>query len=173
MKKTILIVLISLANLLFIHAQETTVKGQVIDADSTDPVSEVSVSIRGEKRSQTTNEDGEFNFSSNLPLGEQFLVITKEGYFAKIFTIIIEEGKVVNLSTIILNQDLGESDDFTISLSEDELDEDESVSSNTSGILQSSKDAFARAAAFDFSGTFFKVRGLDSENGTVLLMALK
>jgi len=173
MKKTNLTLLMSLANLLFIHGQQTVVKGQVIDAESTDPVSEVSVSIKGAKLSQNTNEEGKFNFSSNLPLGEQSLVVTKEGYFAKIFTIIIEEGKVVNLSTIILNQDLGVSDDFAISLSEDELDEDESVSSNTSGILQSSKDAFARAAAFDFSGTFFKVRGLNSENGTVLINGLK
>jgi len=155
------------------HAQQTTVKGQVIDADSTDPLSEVSVSVKGAALSQTTDEKGNFNFSSNLPLGEQSLVVVKEGYFLKTFTIIIEEGKTVDLSTIILNQDMGESDDFTISLSEDELDEDESVASNTSGILQSSKDAFARAAAFDFSGTFFRVRGLDSENGTMLLNGIK
>lgn len=173
MKKTILTLLLSLATVLFMHAQQTTVKGQVIDADSTDPVSEVSVSIKGAKLSQTTNEEGKFNFSSNLPFGEQSLIVSKEGYFAKTFTIIIEEGKVVDLSTIILNQDLGESDDFTISLSEDELDEDESVASNTSGILQSSKDVFARAAAFDFSGTFFRVRGLDSENGTMLINGIR
>jgi len=173
MKKTILTLLLSLVTVLFMHAQQTTVKGQVIDADSTDPVTEVAVSIKGAKLSQTTNAEGKFNFTSNLPLGEQSLVVGKEGYFTKTFTIIIEEGKVVDLSTIILNQDLGESDDFTISLSEDELDEDESVSSNTSGILQSSKDAFARAAAFDFSGTFFRVRGLDSENGTILINGVK
>lgn len=173
MKKTILTLLLSLVTVLFMHAQQTTVKGQVIDADSTDPVTEVSVSIKGETLSQTTDAEGKFSFTSNLPLGEQSLVVGKEGYFTKTFTIIIEEGKVVDLSTIILNQDLGESDDFTISLSEDELDEDESVSSNTSGILQSSKDAFARAAAFDFSGTFFRVRGLDSENGTLLINGVK
>jgi len=173
MKKTILTLLLSLLTALLMHAQQTIVKGQVIDADSTDPVTEVSVSIKGTTLSQTTGTEGRFNFASNLPLGEQLLIVVKEGYFAKEFTIIIEEGKIVNLSTVILNQDLGESDDFTISLSEDELDEDESVSSNTSGILQSSKDAFARAAAFDFSGTFFKVRGLGSENGTVLINGIK
>ena len=173
MKKKYLSLLLSLMTLLFMHAQQTTVKGQIIDADSTDPVSEVSVVIKGTTLSQISNIEGKFNFTSNLPLGEQLLLVVKEGYFPKTFTIIIEEGKVINLSTIILNQDFGESDDFTIALSEDELDADESVSSNTSGILQSSKDAFARAAAFDFSGTFFKVRGLDSENGTVLINGIK
>ena len=56
---------------LFMHAQETTVKGQVIDADSTDPVSGVAVSIKGATLSQTTDAEGKFNFTNNLPLGEQ------------------------------------------------------------------------------------------------------
>ena len=173
MKKTILTLLLTFVSVLFMHAQETVVKGQVVDADSTKPVAGVAVAIKGVSLSQTTDELGGFNFNNDLPLGEQALTVSKEGYFAKTFTIIIEAGKTVDLSTIILNQDLGESDDFTISLSEDELDSDESVASNTSGILQSSKDVFARAAAFDFSGTFFRVRGLDSENGTMLLNGIK
>lgn len=173
MKKTILTLLLTVTSVLFMHAQETVVKGQVIDADSTKPVAGVAVAIKGVSLSQSTDELGNFSFNNDLPLGEQALTVSKEGYFAKTFTIIIEAGKTVDLSTIILNHDLGESDDFTISLSEDELDSDESVASNTSGILQSSKDVFARAAAFDFSGTFFRVRGLDSENGTMLLNGIK
>ena len=173
MKKTILTLLLTFVSVLFMHAQETVVKGQVIDADSTKPVAGVVVAIKGVSLSQSTDELGNFSFNNDLPLGEQALTVSKEGYFAKTFTIIIEAGKTVDLSTIILNHDLGESDDFTISLSEDELDSDESVASNTSGILQSSRDVFARAAAFDFSGTFFRVRGLDSENGTMLLNGIR
>ena len=173
MKKTILTLLLTVTSVLLMHAQETVVKGQVIDADSTKPVAGVSVAIKGTSLSQTTDELGSFNFNNDLPLGEQALMVSKVGYFAKTFTIIIEAGKTVDLSTIILNHDLGETDDFTIALSEDELDSDESVASNTSGILQSSKDVFSRAAAFDFSGTFFRVRGLDSENGTMLLNGIR
>ena len=173
MKKTILTLLLTFVSVLFMHAQETVVKGQVIDADSTKPVAGVSVAIKGATLTQITDELGSFSFANDLPLGEQSLTVSKEGYFAKTFTIIVEAGKTVDLSTIILNEDLGETDDFTIALSEDELDSDESVSSNTSGILQSSKDVFARAAAFDFSGTFFRVRGLDSENGTMLLNGIR
>ena len=173
MKKTILTLFLTVTSVLLMRAQETVVKGQVIDADSTKPVSGVSVAIKGTSLSQTTDDLGSFNFNNDLPLGEQALMVSKAGYFAKTFTIIIEAGKTVDLSTIILNHDLGETDDFTISLSEDELDSDESVASNTSGILQASKDVFARAAAFDFSGTFFRVRGLDSENGTMLLNGIR
>lgn len=173
MKKTILTLVLTFVSVLYMHAQETAVKGQVIDADSTDPVAGVTVAIKGSELTQTTDELGSFNFTNNLPLGEQSLIISKEGYFTKVFTIIIEEAEVVDLSTIILKHDLGVTTDFTISLSEDELDEDESVASNTSGILQSSRDVFDRAAAFDFSGTFFRVRGLDSENGTMLLNGIR
>ncbi len=173
MKKTILTVLFGLATLFAMQAQQTVVKGQVIDGDTTDPLPNVSVSIKGTALSQTTGDLGVFNFDSGLPLGEQTLVVTKEGYLSKDYTIIIAAGKTVDISTLILTEDLGEGEDFSISLTDDELDNDESVSSNTSGILQSSKDVFARAAAYEFSATYFKVRGLDSENGTMLLNGIR
>lgn len=173
MKKTVLTLLFGMVCTLVMYAQETVVKGQIIDSDSTDPVSEVSVSIEGTNLAQSTDEQGKFSFSNGLPLGDQNLIVAKDGYFTKRFAIIIEEGKTVDLSTIILTHDLGESNDFTISLSEDELDEDEGVATNTSGILQSSRDVFARTAAFDFSSTFFRARGLDSENGTIMLNGVR
>ena len=59
------------------------------------------------------------------------------------------------------------NDQFTISISDDELSDDTSGSDNISGLLQSSKDVFFRTAAYEFSSSFFKVRGLDSDNGMV------
>ncbi len=173
MKKTILTVLFGLATVFMMQAQQTVVKGQVIDADSTDPLSGVSVSIKGTNLKQTTEALGVFNFTKGLPLGEQTLLVYKKGYVPKDFTILIEEGKIVDISTLILNEDLNEGEDFSITLSEDELDSDENLSSNTSGILQSSRDVFARTAAFEFSATFFRVRGLDSETGTLLLNGIR
>ena len=60
-----------------------------------------------------------------------------------------------------------------ISLTEDELNDDTGGADNISGLLQSSKDVFLNTAAFEFSSTFFRVRGLDSENGTVLLNGIE
>ncbi len=173
MKKTILTMLLGLVSVVFMHAQQTVIKGQVIDSETTTPLSGVSVTIQDTKIAQTTSEKGKFIFTDNLPFGEQELVLRKKGYQSKTFTIIIEKGQTIALSKVIMSPIIIPSDDFTILLSDDELDDDESVSSNTSGILQSSKDAFERAAAFDFSSTFFRVRGLDSENGTLLLNGLK
>jgi len=173
MKKTILTVLLGLTTIFAMQAQQTVVKGKVMDGSTTTPLPNVSVLIKGTLLSQQTNDEGFFIFTDNLPLGEQTLSITKEGYLSKSLTVVIEKGKTVDLSTLILSEDIGETEDFSITLTDDELDEDESVASNTSGILQSSKDVFARAAAYEFSATYFKVRGLDSENGTMLLNGIR
>ncbi len=60
-----------------------------------------------------------------------------------------------------------------ISLSEEELDQDEGTSFNVSGLLSASKDAFLNAAAYDFSSTFFRPRGMDNANGKVLINGIE
>ena len=62
---------------------------------------------------------------------------------------------------------------FSISLSDDELNDDTSASDNISGLLNSSMDVFYRTAAYEFSSSFFKVRGLDSDNAIVHINGVK
>lgn len=64
-------------------------------------------------------------------------------------------------------------DFFSISLSDDELSDDTSASDNISGLLNSSMDVFYRTAAYEFSSSFFKVRGLDSDNAFVHINGIK
>ena len=64
-------------------------------------------------------------------------------------------------------------DFFSISLSDDELNDDTSASDNISGLLNSSMDVFYRTAAYEFSSSFFKVRGLDSDNAIVHINGIK
>jgi len=81
---------------------------------------------------------------------------------------------------IIVNDsinDLSNTDDvvdlFSISLSDDELSDDTSSADNISGLLNSSMDIFYRTAAYEFSSSFFKVRGLDSDNAIVHINGIK
>ncbi len=62
---------------------------------------------------------------------------------------------------------------FSISLSDDELNDDTSASDNISGLLNSSMDVFYRTAAYEFSSSFFKVRGLDSDNAILQINGIK
>ncbi len=155
-------------------AQKTLVKGSVKHAVSFEPIPEVTVTIIETSQNTKTNSLGEFEFSLDVPLGEQILIISKEGYITAKYPITVNEFQIVNITDMIMEADYSLNHDlFTITLSDEELDNDESGLDNISGLLQSSLDAFQRTAAFEFSSSFFKVRGLDSDNGSVLINGIE
>ena len=156
------------------YAQSTIVKGSVKDAVTSEPIPGVTITIEETQQTTTTDALGEFTFSSNVPLGEQVLRISKNGYTTKRYPIVVNEGRTVNITDMTLDIDVSDSVDlFTITLSDDELNDDTSAADNISGLLQSSQDIFQRTAAFEFSSSFFRVRGLDSENGSILLNGIE
>ncbi|MEP5340099.1 MAG: TonB-dependent receptor [Algibacter sp.] len=172
MKKSLLILCFG-CFAIFTHAQ-TLVKGSVNDAVTYEPIADVIVSIEKSTLSLKTNALGQFSFSNNIPLGEQILRISKSGYITRRFPIIVNEGETVDISDMTLDTDSTPSEDlFTITLSDDELDGDESGYGNISGLLSSSLDVFQRTAAFEFSSSFFRVRGLDSDNSSVLINGIE
>ncbi len=106
-------------------------------------------------------------FLQALPQGEQILILSKNAFFDKRFPITYYFRRIKISATIFLEADLPELQQQTaiISLSDQELDEEDGSYSNISGLLQASRDVFLNAAAFDFSATFFRPRGYDSECG--------
>ncbi len=169
MKKSLFIFLLGIFSVFSAFAQ-TTIKGSVKDAVTNEAIPDVTITI--EETSQTTKTDalGEFSFTRNVPLGEQVLNVSKTGYITERYPIVVNEGSTVNITDMILRIDVSDSADlFTITLSDDELNDDTSGADNISGLLQSSQDVFLRTAAFEFSSSFFRVRGLDSENGKLLI----
>lgn len=169
MNKITLIFLFGFFSMSF-YAQQTVIKGSVKDAVSFQPILNVTVELEGTQLVLLTDVQGEFVFSENVPLGEQILKISKTGYTTKRFPIIVNEGQTLDISDMTLERDLSQSQDlFTITLSDEELDNDAAGADNITGLLSSSLDVFQRTAAFEFSQSFFRLRGLDSENGTVLI----
>jgi len=154
-------------------AQSTIIKGSVKDGTSSEPLPDVTITIEETQQATSTNGLGEFIFSSNVPLGEQVLRISKQGYVTKRYPIIVNEGKTVDITDMTLDIDVSNDDLFTITLSDDELNDDSSGADNISGLLSSSRDVFSRTAAFEFSSSFFRVRGLDSDNGSVLINGIE
>jgi hypothetical protein len=153
-----------------IYSQQTLVKGSVKDAVSLQPILNVTIEFEGTRLETLTDIQGEFIFTSNMPLGEQILKISKTGYTTKRFPIIVNEGGTLEINDMTLERDLSQSQDlFTITLSDDELDNDASGADNITGLLSSSLDVFQRTAAFEFSQSFFRLRGLDSENSSILI----
>ncbi|WP_425076570.1 carboxypeptidase regulatory-like domain-containing protein [Psychroserpens sp. S379A] len=174
MKKSIIIFLLGIFSFSSAFAQQTLIKGSVKDAVTNEPIPNVTITIEETQQTTTTDGFGEFTFSSNVPLGEQVLKISKDGYVTKRYPIVVNEGQTVNITDMTLDIDVSDSVDlFTITLSDDELNDDASASDNISGLLQSSQDIFQRTAAFEFSSSFFRVRGLDSDNGSVLINGIE
>ena len=158
-----------------LYAQNTLIKGSVIDALSFEPIEGVTVTIEDSSLFQLTDVLGVFTFTeNNIPLGEQILRISKTGFITKRYPITINEGETVNITDMILDRDAAQTADlFTITLSDDELNDDVSGADNISGLLASSLDIFQRTAAFEFSSSFFRVRGLDSKNGSILINGIE
>ncbi|MDO5972366.1 carboxypeptidase-like regulatory domain-containing protein [Flavivirga aquimarina] len=153
-----------------IGAQQILIKGSVKEEHTFNPIQEVAITIEETNQTTYTNILGEFIFTSNIPLGEQMLRVSKTGYITKRYPIIVNENETVNITDITLEFDVSEFKDlFTIVLSDDELDDDTIGSDNISGLLSSSLDIFQRTAAFEFSASFFRLRGLDSDHGSVLI----
>ncbi|NRD24508.1 TonB-dependent receptor [Winogradskyella litoriviva] len=174
MKKSLFILLFGILTSFSMMAQNTIIKGSVKDAVTLEPIPDVTITIEETQQATSTDGLGEFVFSSNVPLGEQVLKISKTGYTTKRYPIVVNEGKTVNITDMTLDIDITDDADlFTITLSDDELNDDTSGADNISGLLSSSLDIFQRTAAFEFSSSFFKVRGLDSDNGTVLINGIQ
>ena len=154
-------------------AQQTTVQGVVKDSQTLEPMSEVMVEIEGSILSTMTNQQGEFSFSADVPDGNQTLILTKTNYLNLYYPIVITSGELVNIGELFLELDNENDELFTITLSDDELNDDTSGADNISGLLSASQDIFQRAAAFEFSPSFFRLRGLNTDNGNVLMNGIE
>lgn len=175
MTKSFTILLLGIFTVITASAQQTFVKGSVIDGTTMVPIPNVIVSIEETIQTVQTDAEGKFSFTSNVPLGEHILKIEKSGYVTKRYPIVVYEGQTLDISDMMMDINVADSVDlYTITLSDDELnDETSGGADNISGLLQSSQDIFQRTAAFEFSSSFFSIRGLSSENGTVLINGIE
>jgi len=151
---------------------QATLTGVIIDAITMQPLPDVRLSLQQENRTTTTNALGSFIFTNVQMYGDHILVIEKNGFITKRLPIVLSPNKVLELPAIALDIDITEEQlqIGLISLSDNELNSDDIQESfNTSGLLSAGRDAFLSAAAFDWSATFFRPRGLDNANGKLLI----
>ena len=172
MKQFTLSVLFSLIFSLGLSAQNI-VKGVVKDSSSEGLLQGVSVSVEGKNINVTTDVIGSF-IIENLPDGRHIIVIKKDGYETQNYPVTLS-GSMVDLGIIYMYEDeFAEDQDLsTIIITDDELNDDTTASDNISGLLQASRDVYLRTAAFEFSSSFFRVRGLDSDNAKLLINGIE
>lgn len=154
----------------FAFAQNKTgISGTVLDAKTQQPLAFVVVSVQNTNAMQVTETDGKFIFD-DLILGDQLVLFHSQGYKDALFPVTIQAGQLLDLGTIMLEEDeISDQQRSLIRLFENDLTDDNSGSESTSGLLQSSRDAFQQAAAFNWGQARFRIRGLDSENATTMI----
>ena len=151
---------------------QNSVKGIVKNNVTEKPLQNVKVSIKNLSLETFSNTNGTF-LLQNILDGNYLLEIKLKGFETQNFPLEFS-GKSIDLETIFLFEDISEDIDRSIiTITDDELNDDGNSADNIAGLLQSSKDIYLRTAAFEFSSSFFKIRGLDSENGTVLINGME
>ena len=153
----------------FAFAQETIFRGVVVDAKTQNPLENVVVSIQNSSITKLTSKSGKFELHSSIE-GEQLLLIHSQDCKDLLLKIHSNFDQIIYLGVLQLEDIYSdEVPAALITLLDSDLSDDNSSSEMTSGLLQSSKDAFMQASAFNWGQARFRVRGLDSENGTMML----
>ncbi len=168
MRKFLLLFLVLTIGISSYAQSLNSIKGKVLASDTKNFVSEVKVLLQATEFSVLTTTDGVFVLE-NIPDGEYILQCSKIGY-ENLYLPVSVLNKSLDLGEISLYPDLNQKlDTSIITISDEELSDDEAGGAdNIAGLLQSSKDAYQQAVAFNFSQVFFKERGYDSEYGQIL-----
>ena len=159
-----------------VFAQEAVVMGRVVDIYSGDAIPNVEILIQSSLIKTQSDAQGVFYISgTDLPQGEQTLLVQASGYYFQRLRITIQNGETINLDPLLLEMDVSqmESEIGLISLSESELDAEEGTADVTSGILRATNDVFSSAAAYDFSATFYRPRGLDGSYEKIMINGIE
>ena len=148
---------------------QVAIVGRVIDPDQ-QPLQQVLITASPADIEAQTAADGTFYMSV---LGTQTLTFLLEGYAPFVLVATPGDDVRITLQPIGFEEEPYQNAQLAIiNLSDDELSDENDALDNISGLLQSTEDVFLRTAAFEFSASFFRVRGLDSDNATVMINGL-
>ncbi|WP_394759232.1 carboxypeptidase-like regulatory domain-containing protein [Flavobacterium sp.] len=169
MKKLIFSTLFVMQAILVFAQQPTGITGKVVDAKTQKPLQNVVASIQNTSFTQVTNAEGKFTFVG-LPVGGQMLQIKSDGYKNQLLMIEIFANQMLDLGVVVLEEDITQEQQINlITITENDLGDDNSGSESTSGLLQASRDAFQQAAAFNWGSARFRMRGLDNDYATTMI----
>lgn len=154
----------------FVFAQTATgISGKVVDSKTQKPLQNVVATILNSTLMQTTDATGRFSFDS-VEAGKQLLQIRTQGYKDQLIQIDVVAGKILDIGLVVLEEDQTQEQQLSlITITENDLGDDNSGSESTAGLLQASRDVFQQSAAFNWGQARFRIRGLDNEYGTTMI----
>lgn len=145
---------------------QTKVSGVV--KSSTDQKEMYDASVRILETGEIVNTDriGYFQFV-DVTSGNYTLQVNKVGYNVYEKEVVVTDQKEIDLGEILLEYAPSSVEMGVITLTDDELASDESSAQSSVGLLQSSRDVFARTTAYELGAYWFRTRGLDNKYSDV------
>ncbi len=169
MRKFILSVLFVIQAVTALAQGPTGVIGTVVDAKTQKPMENVIVSIQNTNLTQVTDALGKFSFD-NVEEGDKLIQVKSAGFRDQLLPVSIKAGQMIDIGTVVLEEDITSEQELSlITITENDLGDDNSGSESTAGLLQATRDAFQQAAAFNWGQARFRIRGLDNEYGTTMI----
>lgn len=169
MKKFIISTLFVMQVVFAFGQSDRGVSGKVVDSKTQEPVQSVIVSIQNTNLMQLTDTNGKFSFNK-VEAGNQLVLFRSNGYKDQLVQIEITEGKMLDMGVISFEIDPTQEKQLVlITITDNDLSDDNSGSESTAGLLQASKDVFLQAAAYNFGQARFSVRGIDNEYSSILI----
>ncbi|MES2487451.1 MAG: carboxypeptidase-like regulatory domain-containing protein, partial [Bacteroidota bacterium] len=169
MKKLVLSLLFVVQAVCAWAQEAASVQGKVVDSKTQKPIENVVATLEGTAQTALTNAEGIFVFN-DVKAGSLQLVVATTGYVPQTFTLEVEAGQKLDLGVVALEDDITSEQQLSlITITDNDLGDDNSGSENTAGLLQASRDNFQQAAAFNWGLARFRIRGLDNEYSTTMI----
>lgn len=163
-----LFLLLSLFGLTML-AQQTGVRGVVVDATSGQPISGATVLLDAQGNTVTTGLSGDFLISDAQPGSDNVIVI---GYGFKDWSqaVTLTQGMINDLGTIKVvstsfNENLQNMQNLAAetAITESQLEDEEGNQQEIALLSGATDDPFYQAASYNFSIMRFRIRGYDSQ----------
>src|SRR5690554_3010899 len=151
---------------------QTKISGIVKDDSTEKEIYNLNVLMLETGESVRTDRIGYFQFV-DVAEGTYTLQITGIGYQPTERIVEVDGNTHIDLGDLFVTYNPANVGMGIITLTEDELDADETSSQSSAGLLQSSRDVFDRTAAFELGAYWFKVRGYDNRYNDVFFNGVR
>lgn len=151
---------------------QTKISGIVKESTTQKEIYNLTVTLVETGQSVQTDRIGYFQFV-DIPDGRYTLRVSGVGYQTLESLVTVDGQSQINMGELFVTYDPTREEIGVITLTSDELDADETTSQSAAGLLQSSRDVFARNAAFELGAYWFKQRGLDVKYSDVFFNGVR
>ncbi len=156
------------------YAQNIVIEFNLKDDVSLSPISNAKIEIEGVDCKSSYKENGHYQLSCNIDYGEHDLTISHINYSSVHLQVSINQAQnTLHIGTVLMEPNINDiQSEFTLIDNLDVLLND-NENQSTQTLLSSGKDQFWNSVAFQWRGAFFRPRGLDSRENTILINGIK